>query len=103
MTNSKFSSTVPDYTKMHADPIFDDFKAKVNEQLQEYVSNLEAVRIRAGYQSAMEVAQLGNLFLVEQGFDNKLITNEPDKAAAVVGIGRLTPPLFYSPTSAEGP
>lgn len=87
LVNSKiYNSIIPDYTKMHSDPIFDKAKDEVNMHLKQYLEELEAVNLRAGLQSAMNIAQAGNSFLQAQGFDNKLAANEPEKAGAVTGI-----------------
>ena len=87
LVNSKiYNSTIPDYIKMHSDPIFDEGKKEINAHLTQYLIDLEAVNLRAGLKSAMEIAQAGNNFLQSNGFDNKLATNEPEKAAAVTGI-----------------
>lgn len=87
LVNSKFyNSVIPDYTKLYADPIFDKAKEEINTHLKQYLEELEAVNLRAGLQSAMNIAQAGNNFLQANGFDNKLAANEPEKAAAVTGI-----------------
>ncbi|MCJ1377670.1 putative methionine--tRNA ligase, cytoplasmic protein rar1 [Xylographa soralifera] len=87
LVNSKiYNSVIPNYTKMHSNPAFDHVKKDVNTHLKQYLEDLEDVKLRAGLQSAMHIAQAGNNFLQTQGFDNKLAANEPDKAAAVTGI-----------------
>ena len=87
LVNSKlYNSIIPDYTKLHSDPIFSKAKDEINMYLRQYLEDLEAVNLRAGLQKAMQIAQAGNNFLQSNGFDNKLVTNEPDKAAAVTGI-----------------
>ena len=87
LVNSKiYNSIIPDYTQMHSDSIFNKVKEEVNKHLQRYLEDLESVKLRAGLQSAMAIAQEGNVFLQDNGFDNKLAANEPEKAAAVTGI-----------------
>ena len=87
LVNSKlYNSTIPDYTKMHSDPMFSKAKEEINMYLRNYLEDLEAVNLRAGLQKAMLMAQAGNNFLQSNGFDNKLVSNEPEKAAAVTGI-----------------
>jgi len=85
-TNVNYSSTIPDYTPLLSDPMFSTSIAQVNGHLTEYLSNLEAVKLRDGLTSAMAIAQEGNNFLQSNGFNNKLVTESPEKAAAVVGI-----------------
>ena len=85
--NSKlYDSTIPDYTVMHADPIFDKAKAEINQHLAQYLNELESVNLKDGLQRAMDLTQAGNNFVQSHRLDNKLATNEPEKAAAVVGI-----------------
>ena len=87
LVNSKiYNSVIPDYTKLFGDPDFRKFVDKINDLLKQYTEDMEAVNLRAGINSAMAIAQEGNLFLQTNTFDNKLATNEPEKAATVTGI-----------------
>lgn len=87
LVNSKiYNSAIPDYTGPASDPIFDKVKAEINHLLKQYIADLESVNLKAGLASAMLIAQAGNNFLQSNGFDNKLATKEPEKAAAVTGI-----------------
>ena len=87
LVNSKlYSSIIPDYTAMHSDPIFDKTKSEVNNHLAQYMKEMEAVNLKDGLQSAMDLAQAGNSFIQSHRLDNKLVASEPKKAAAVVGI-----------------
>lgn len=87
LVNSKlYESVVPDYTRASSDSRFDGIRVTINELLQKYNVLLEAVRLREGLQTAMDIAQEGNNFIQTNRLDNKLVANEPDQAAAVVGI-----------------
>ena len=87
LVNSKiYNSVIPDYTTKFADAVFDETKLEVNQHLSQYLERLEAVRIRDGLTTAMQVAQAGNNLLQKNTFDNKLAASDPDKAAAVTGI-----------------
>ena len=87
LVNSKlYNSILPDYTAQHTDTKFDGIKAQVNNLLSKYLEQLEAVRLREGLQTAMDLAQEGNNFIQSNRLDNKLVANEPEHAAAVVGI-----------------
>lgn len=87
LVNSKiYNSIIPDYTASFANPMFDQAKAEINQQLRQYNDELSAVNLKAGVHCAMQIAQSGNNFLQSNGFDNKLAANEPEKAAAVTGI-----------------
>ncbi|KAL8660500.1 MAG: hypothetical protein Q9202_006495 [Teloschistes flavicans] len=87
LVNSKiYSSVVPDYRAKHSDFAFGKAKQEINDHLKQYLVDMEAVNLRAGLQSAMQIAQAGNNFLQSNGFDNRLAANDPEKAAAVTGI-----------------
>ena len=87
LVNSKiYNSIIPDYTKMHSHPDFAKVKQDINTLLKQYIGDLEAVKLRAGIHSAMEIAEAGNNFLQSNKFDNKLVASEPEKAAAITGI-----------------
>lgn len=87
LVNSKlYDSVIPDYTELFSEPTFDKVKAEINQHLAQYLEELEAVNLKAGIHCAMQIAQAGNNFLQSNGFDNKLVLNDPKKAAAVTGI-----------------
>ena len=87
LVNSKiYTSIIPDYTKKHLDPEFIKAKEEINQILKQYLKQLEAVNLRDGLGTAMDMAQAGNTFIQSHKLDNKLAANEPEKAAAVVGI-----------------
>ncbi|KAL9011656.1 MAG: hypothetical protein Q9173_003516 [Seirophora scorigena] len=87
LVNSRvYNSTIPDCGALHSNPMFDKIKAEVNAHLKQYLADMESVNLRAGIQTAMHLAQTGNNFLQNNGFDNKLAVNEPEKAAAITGI-----------------
>ena len=87
LVNSKvYNSVIPDYTAMHDDLAFNEAKSEINLLLTQYLERLEAVNLKDGLQSAMDIAQAGNNFVQSNRLDNKLAANEPVKAAAVVGI-----------------
>ncbi|KAK4198080.1 methionyl-tRNA synthetase [Triangularia verruculosa] len=80
-----FNSVVPDWTQYN-EPSFDAFKEEINELLTQYVRELDAVKLRAGLLTALQVCQRGNGFLQANKLDISLHENEPSKCAAVVGI-----------------
>lgn len=87
LVNSKiYNSIIPNYTAMHSDPVFNKAKEEVNQHLEQYLKQLEAVNLKDGLGTAMDIAQAGNNFIQSHKLDNKLAANEPEKAAAVVGI-----------------
>ncbi len=50
------------------------FARDVNAILAQYISSMEAVKIRSGLQHMMALSARGNVFLVESHFDNTLFT-----------------------------
>ena len=87
LVNSKiYDSVIPDYTVLYVDAMFDGVRTEINRHLKKYIEHVEAVRLKDGLQIAMDLAQEGNNFIQSNRLDNKLAANEPEKAAAVVGI-----------------
>lgn len=87
LVNSKiYDSVIPDYTAKYSDPVFEQAKVEINQHLKQYLKDLEAVNLKDGLQSAMDIAQAGNNLIQSNKLDNKLAANEPEKAAAVVGL-----------------
>lgn len=87
LVNSKiYNSIIPNYLDRFSDIVFEKPKKEINEYLEQYLQEMEAVNLKAGVQTAMQIAQAGNNFLQSNSFDNKLAANEPAKAAAVTGI-----------------
>ena len=61
LVNSKiYNSVIPDYTTKYSDPIFEQAKAEINQHMKQYLKDLEAVNLKDGLQSAMDIAQAGN-------------------------------------------
>lgn len=61
LVNSKiYESVIPDYTARYSDPVFEQAKAEINRHLKQYLKDLEAVNLKDGLQSAMDIAQAGN-------------------------------------------
>lgn len=87
LVNSKiYNSVIPDYMAKYSDPVFEQAKADINQHLKRYLKDLEAVNLKDGLQSAMDIAQAGNNLIQSNRLDNKLAANEPEKAAAVIGL-----------------
>lgn len=60
------------------------FIRDVNRIISQYVSAMEAVRIRLGLQTMMALSARGNLFLTESGLDNALFNNKRAECDAVM-------------------
>ncbi|KAH0563479.1 hypothetical protein GP486_001945 [Trichoglossum hirsutum] len=85
--NAKYNSLVPDYRVQFSDPRFDSFKKDINKLLNTYIDDLEAVRLRSGLDRVMQISGRGNQFLQENKLDNTLLASQPERTAAVVGLG----------------
>ncbi|KAJ9148351.1 Methionyl-tRNA synthetase [Pleurostoma richardsiae] len=81
---AKYESVVPDYTK-YSDEYLENHKKEVNAVLKEYLADLEATKLRAGLANVMNLSALGNKLLQDNKLDNRLLAEEPDRCAAVIG------------------
>ena len=86
MVNTKYGNEIPNYTAMFSNPMFDKVKLEINQLLHLYLEQLEAVHLREGLQTAVDISQAGNNLIQSHRLDNKLVANEPEKAAAVIGL-----------------
>lgn len=85
--HAKLGGVVPDYTKyVDESGSFDAFKKDVNEHLTTYIKDLKATKLRAGLSTILAISGLGNKLLQDNKLSNQLITEEPERCAAVVGI-----------------
>jgi methionyl-tRNA synthetase len=83
---AKLDGVVPDYTK-YTDERLEEHKKEVNEALQTYIANLDAIKLRAGLSTVMHISSLGNKLLQDNKLNNALLAEEPDRCAAVIGLG----------------
>ncbi|UPK97978.1 hypothetical protein LCI18_008913 [Fusarium solani-melongenae] len=81
---AKTTRTVPDYT-MYTDQYLQEHAVRVNEILGEYNSHLQATRLKAGLQTVMTLSGLRNKLLQDNQVNNRLLSEEPQRCAAVVG------------------
>lgn len=81
---AKFDSTVPDYTKYTSDGLDANVK-EINALLQEYNGFMEATKLKDGQRLILAISSVGNKLLQENKLDNRLLTEEPDRCAAVIG------------------
>lgn len=64
LVNSKiYDSVIPDYTAGYSDSVIEQAKVEINQHLKQYLKHLEAVSLKDGLQSAMDIAQAGNNFV----------------------------------------
>jgi len=86
--NSKtYDSIVPDYHAYKGNSaLLEEHKKETNTKLAEYVSALEAVKLKSGLATALHISALGNKLLQDAKLDNKLAETDPEFCAAVVGL-----------------
>ncbi|KAF2200466.1 methionyl-tRNA synthetase [Delitschia confertaspora ATCC 74209] len=59
---------------------------EINDLLQQYIQELDAVKLHSGLATVLLISQQGNGFLQSNKIGNALATEEPAKCAAVVGL-----------------
>ncbi|KAF4550006.1 Methionine--tRNA ligase-like protein [Elsinoe fawcettii] len=87
VNSANYDSVVPDYTKYaDEDGQLAQHRKDVNETLQKYEEEMEAVKLRQGLATALHLSYLGNRLLQHNKLDNALAKEQPDHCAAVVGL-----------------
>ncbi|KAI0877529.1 methionyl-tRNA synthetase-like protein [Hypoxylon argillaceum] len=84
--HANFDATIPDKHK-YTDAALEKHKADVNNLLQTYLSNMEAIKLRQGAATILAISALGNQLLQHNKLSNQLLNEEPDRCAAVINIG----------------
>lgn len=79
---ASYNSTIPEFTVPES---FNPHLEEITSTLRQYIKEMESVHLRAGVNTAMKLAEAGNLLIQANRLDNSLIANEPERAAAVVG------------------
>ncbi|KAL2181494.1 tRNA synthetases class I (M)-domain-containing protein [Thermothelomyces heterothallicus CBS 202.75] len=82
---AKLEGVVPEYD-LSKFPALLQHKQEVNKLLQDYVTDLKAVKLRAGLATVMSISALGNKLLQDNKLSNQLIAEEPDRCRAVIGL-----------------
>jgi methionyl-tRNA synthetase len=80
-----YSRTNPQFNPLKLPASVEEPLAEVAALLEQYLTELEAVKLRAGLLTVMKVAETGNGLIRLRRLDNALITNNPSLAAAVFG------------------
>ncbi|KAF2227297.1 tRNA synthetases class I (M)-domain-containing protein [Elsinoe ampelina] len=87
VNSANYDSVVPDYTKYaDEDGQLAQHRKDVNETLQKYEEEMEAVKLRQGLSTALHLSYLGNRLLQHNKLDNALAKEQPERCAAVVGL-----------------
>jgi methionyl-tRNA synthetase len=79
-----YHGMIPSSSEEHDQlPAFATLKEETNTLLAQYIQELDAVKLRAGITTALQISQLGNSFLQASNLTNRLAEEEPKKCAAV--------------------
>ncbi|KFA60999.1 hypothetical protein S40285_02729 [Stachybotrys chlorohalonatus IBT 40285] len=81
---SKMDGVVP--ASSYTDDVIEAHKQETNRVLETYREHLEATRLRAGVADILEISGLGNKFLQSNKLDSRLLTEEPERCNAVIGV-----------------
>ena len=99
--HTKLGGVVPHYA------VLEEHQSNVNVLLTTYIAHFEAMRLRLGLSTALQISSLGNKFLQDNRLDNRLLAEEPEHCANVIGtalnhlhlLANLLSP--YMPKTAE--
>ncbi|KAI1645422.1 tRNA synthetases class I (M)-domain-containing protein [Daldinia loculata] len=85
--HAKLNAVVPDY-RTYNDPTgsFQQHKEEVNGLLQTYITNLKGTKLRAGLSTVLSISALGNKLLQDNKLSNQLLSEDPERCGAVVGL-----------------
>jgi len=83
---AKLDGVVPEYD-LSKFPALQQHKEEVDKQLQEYIANLKAVKLRAGLSAIMSISAIANKLLQDNKLGNLLLAEEPERCRAVIGVG----------------
>ena len=80
-----YSGVVPSFSPSSLPETFRPFLTEITDLLKQYLSEMEAVKLRSGLLTVMKITEAGNGLIQAHTLDNNLIVKEPDLAASVVG------------------
>jgi methionyl-tRNA synthetase len=85
--NAKCDGIIPEFSASYTEDSFDfpAFIAEVNGLLAEYVSEMEAVKLRAGLRKLMEISAVGNNLLAGR-LDNANLAAHPTRTHTIIGL-----------------
>ncbi|KAI1372644.1 tRNA synthetases class I (M)-domain-containing protein [Hypoxylon crocopeplum] len=85
--HAKLNAMVPDYsTYKDSSDALSQYKEEVNILLQTYIANLQATKLRAGLSTILSISALGNKLLQDNKLSNQLLSEDPVRCDAVVGL-----------------
>ncbi|OBT83638.1 hypothetical protein VE02_08042 [Pseudogymnoascus sp. 03VT05] len=77
--HAKMEGVVPSYI------VSEEHRANVNALLTTYIAHLEAMKLRLGLSTILQISSFGNKFLQDNKLDNHLIEGSPERCRNVVG------------------
>ncbi|RFU31189.1 hypothetical protein B7463_g5189, partial [Scytalidium lignicola] len=77
--HAKMGGIVPHYT------VLEEHRTEVNSLLTTYITQLEAMKLRVGLSTVLQLSTLGNKFLQDNKLDNRLFTEQPEHCANIIG------------------
>jgi methionyl-tRNA synthetase len=85
--NAKCDGVIPEFSVSYTEDSFEfpAFIAEVNGLLAEYVSEMEAVKLRAGLRKLMEISAVGNNLLAGR-LDNANLAAHPTRTHTIIGL-----------------
>jgi methionyl-tRNA synthetase len=66
------------------DDVDAEFVKEINELFKTYSTYMDAVKLRAGLQTVMQISARGNLYLQQSGLGNALLAENPKRCAQVI-------------------
>ncbi|EGS20831.1 methionyl-tRNA synthetase-like protein [Thermochaetoides thermophila DSM 1495] len=82
---ARFEGVIPEFD-ISAFPALEQHRQEVNKLLQEYITQLRGLKLRAGLSTVMSISALGNKLLQDNKLSNQLLAEEPARCAAVIGL-----------------
>ena len=77
--HAKMGGAVPHYA------VLEEHQSNVNALLTTYITHLEAMRLRLGLSTVLQISALGNKFLQDNRLDNRLFAENPERCENVIG------------------
>ncbi|KAJ9662770.1 methionine--tRNA ligase mes1 [Neophaeococcomyces mojaviensis] len=80
-----YASVIPDFDANNLPESITPHLAEITDVLNQYLADMDAVRLRSGLTAAMKLSSAGNGLIQAYKLDNALIASDPTLACAVVG------------------
>lgn len=81
---ARMGGVVPLCTGSADHPLDKELISKVNQELATYITNMDAVHIKAALRSIMTLGSIANGYLTDCGFDAKLLVSDPVRCGTII-------------------